>query len=167
MAAAVSRSNLLGVFSIVKAIIQASGVATLNSKFASSSSSNHFYEYDPVVTSLKSVGYPYIVIETDLHDESVTFKEIRRYEFGVRISIRVQYEARGSSSEPYSQDTINSYAHEIIEYINSNRYSIYQDYNLHVDTIDSIYSDIFMIHNEKISERVITFNCSTEMDVVA
>lgn len=122
MVETLTKSNLFNGFAVFREILQGiSALTSLNSKW---SNNNRYFEDEPNPKAHNFVGYPYMLIETSMDDDFVSYKGLKQMNFSTVVTIRTEYFAERDTAR------LTSYLNAIADYFNTNQGTLLDRYGL-------------------------------------
>ncbi len=120
-------SNLYNNFAVFREILKSiSAFTALNSKFTKD---ERYFEDEPNTKGRNWVGYPFIVISTEVDDEHITYKGLKQINYSTTVTIYVEY-AVETNTGGVNANLLNSYMNAIVDYLNTNQTSLLRDYGI-------------------------------------
>lgn len=120
----ITASTLFNSFAVFREILQ--GISAFTSIFpkAEFDENTRYYEDDPHPKGRNFSGYPLIVIKSEMEDKILTLKDKKQMMYTTEVMIYSDSDVEGTTPR------INSYMNAIVNYFNSNRDTLRNDYGL-------------------------------------
>ena len=158
MAQTITRSTLNNSFAVFREIL--TGISAFTTIFpgARFGDNDRYFEDEPNVKSRSFIGYPVVIIDTNLNDSIITYKGLKQMNYTTMVTIRTEYDVETTTPR------LNSYLNAITNYFNLNQTTLHNTYGIHGLTITKI-RDRDEIAERQLVVGVLTFDYNILMDV--
>ena len=156
MVESITKSNLYNSFAVFREVLKSiSALTALSSKW---SSNDRYFEDEPNPKNRNFIGYPYMLIETNLDDEHLTFTGLKQMNFTTNVTIRTEYFAERETAR------LNSYMNAITNHFNTNQTSLLNTYGLDGIRVSQD-RDRDEIAENQLVVGILTFDYNVKLDV--
>src|SRR3990167_9169253 len=158
MTQSLATTSLFNSFKVFREILQ--GITTFTTVFpkAKFDEDGRYFEDEPNPKARSFPGYPVIIIDTDMDDEHIAYKNLKQMNYTTRIIIQTEY------SVELDTPRLNSYMNAIADYLNTNQGSLLNSYG--IDGIRVTKSrDRDEIAEIQLVVGIITIDYNTKLDV--
>jgi len=161
MTETLTSSNLYNSFAVFREILQSISAFTVLYKKAGVypfTTDERYVEDEPNQKSITFTSTPFIWIDTDVDDEAVCMKNLKRFPMSTIVTIYSDYFIEKDSN------LINSYLNAIVDYFNSNQDTLLSTYGINAIHISKS-RDRDVISEKQFILGMLTFDYEVLLDV--
>ena len=124
MATTLSASNLYNSFNVFREILQ--GITAFTTIFpgAHFEDNDRYFEEEPNTKSRNFIGFPWVVIETTMDDEHISYTNLKQMNCSTNVVIYTEYSVERDTPR------LNSYLNAITNYVNTNQTTLLNTYGI-------------------------------------
>ena len=158
MTESLNKSNISNSFLVWREILKSITAFTTVFPKADFDKNLKYFEDEPNPKSREFPGYPVIFIDTNIDDDKIAIKNLKKINYDTRISIMTDYFAETSTPR------INSYLSALINYLNANQSTLLTSYGIVIDNM-SKFRDRDEIAEKQLVIAGLTVSYHTSFDV--